>query len=152
MGKHSVLRSQVLEKIIELQTHEPSQFEELGLPLAIKRLAWEKDAKLFVRIASPHAGKYISSEYAPKMIAASQQVGGAGLGRVLTAEFLCSVPPPPPPPPRRRRPPPVLTCVMMMVMMVAVMVMMMVAVMRMMAVVAVATVVVVMVVVVMSPH
>lgn len=74
MSTHGGTFYQVLEKIIELQTHEPAQFEELGLPLAIKRLAWEKDAKLFVRIASPHAEKYISSEYAPKMIIASQQV------------------------------------------------------------------------------
>ena len=87
LGKRTVLRSQVLEKIIELQTHEPSQFEELGLPLAIKRLAWEKDAKLFVRIASPYIDKYISSEYAPKMIAASQQVSGAGRGRGALSRF-----------------------------------------------------------------
>lgn len=64
----------MLEKIIELQTHQPAQFEELGLPLAIKRLAWEKDAEIFGRITAPPVEKYISSEYAPKMIAASQQV------------------------------------------------------------------------------
>ena len=65
---------QVLEKIVELQRHEPAQFEELGLPLSIKRLAWEKSAKLFVRVVSPAAEKYVSSEFSPKMIAASQQV------------------------------------------------------------------------------
>ncbi|CAM9315627.1 unnamed protein product, partial [Hapterophycus canaliculatus] len=64
----------VLFKIIELQTHDPKQFEELGLPLNIKHLAWEKDAKLFMRVASPHAEKYLASEFAPKMIVASQQV------------------------------------------------------------------------------
>lgn len=70
----AVVCRQVLHKISELQTHQPAQFEELGLPLAIKRLAWEKDAKLFVKVVTPHAEKYIASEYAPKMILASQQV------------------------------------------------------------------------------
>lgn len=64
----------VLLKINELQTHDPKQFEELGLPLAIKRLAWETDAKTFVRIVSPHADKYLASEFCPKMVLSSQQV------------------------------------------------------------------------------
>lgn len=64
----------VLFKIIELQTHDPKQFEELGLPLNIKHLAWEKDAKLFMRVAAPHAENYIASEFVPKMVVASQQV------------------------------------------------------------------------------
>lgn len=65
---------QVLEKIIELQTHEATLFEELGLPMAIKRLAWEKSPSLFVKVVTPHTDMYISSEYAPKMVTASQQV------------------------------------------------------------------------------
>lgn len=64
----------MLDKIIELQTHEPAQFEELGLPLAIKRLAWEKSASLFAGIVTPAAERYIASDYSPKMILASQQV------------------------------------------------------------------------------
>eukprot|EP00903_Cladosiphon_okamuranus_P008965 g8577.t1 len=70
----SVVPPNVLLKINELQTHEPKQFEELGLPLAIKRLAWETDSKTFVRIASPHAEKYLASEFCPKMVVSSQQV------------------------------------------------------------------------------
>lgn len=68
------LPQKVLLKINELQTHNPKQFEELGLPLSIKRLAWETDAKTFVRIASPHAQKYLASEFSPKMVLSSQQV------------------------------------------------------------------------------
>ena len=64
----------MLLKINELQTHDPKQFEELGLPLSIKRLAWETDAKTFVRVASPHAEKYLASEFSPKMVLSSQQV------------------------------------------------------------------------------
>lgn len=64
-----------MDKIIELQTQEPTQFEELGLPIAIKRLAWERSSSLFVKVVSPHAEAYIASEYSPKMIQASQQVG-----------------------------------------------------------------------------
>lgn len=65
----------MLLKINELQTHDPKQFEELGLTLAIKRLAWETDTKTFVRIASPHAELYLASEFSPKMVLSAQQVG-----------------------------------------------------------------------------
>lgn len=49
-------------------------FEELGLPLPIKRLAWERDFSLFVKVIIPHAEKYMASEITPRMIVASQQV------------------------------------------------------------------------------
>ncbi|CBJ32764.1 conserved unknown protein [Ectocarpus siliculosus] len=70
----SAVPERVLDKMNELQKLQPEQFEELGLPLAIKHLAWEKDSVLFVRIVSPHADKYLASEFSPKMVLSSQQL------------------------------------------------------------------------------
>ncbi|CAN0405426.1 unnamed protein product, partial [Ectocarpus sp. 12 AP-2014] len=70
----SAVPERVLNKMNELQKLQPEQFEELGLPLAIKHLAWEKDSVLFVRIVSPHADKYLASEFSPKMVLSSQQL------------------------------------------------------------------------------
>ncbi|CAB1114460.1 unnamed protein product [Ectocarpus sp. CCAP 1310/34] len=74
---HADLKSVPLKIISSLSAvpeRVPEQFEELGLPLAIKHLAWEKDSVLFVRIVSPHADKYLASEFSPKMVLSSQQL------------------------------------------------------------------------------
>lgn len=82
-------RNKVLDKMNELQKLQPEQFEELGLPLAIKHLAWEKDSVLFVRIVSPHADKYLASEFSPKMVLSSQQVRTVCISYVSSGPYPC---------------------------------------------------------------
>ncbi|CAM9756546.1 unnamed protein product, partial [Discosporangium mesarthrocarpum] len=70
----STVPEQILGKIVELQDANAAEFENLGLPMGVKRLAWETDRKLFGKVILPHLNSYMKSEYIPKLALGSSQI------------------------------------------------------------------------------
>jgi hypothetical protein len=52
----------ILDNLTRMQHAEPAVFDSLGLPLQVKRLAWERSRKVFGTVIGPHLEGYFAAK------------------------------------------------------------------------------------------